>query len=55
MDWLVWIILIVVVAVVLAAQLRPQSVEGYPYKKNPVLFLASGTVVPGCAGAGGRR
>ena len=38
MDWLVWLILIVVVAVVLAARLKPQSVKGFPYKKNAVLF-----------------
>lgn len=38
MDWLVGVILVVVVAVVLAARLKPRSVEGFPYKKNPVLF-----------------
>lgn len=38
MDWLVWLILIVVVAVVLAARLKPQGVERFPYKKRPVLF-----------------
>lgn len=38
MDWLVWLILVVVVAVVLAARLKPQGVKGFPYKKNPVLF-----------------
>lgn len=38
MDWLVWIILIVVVAVVLANRLKPQGIKGFPYKKNPVLF-----------------